>query len=267
MNKSAPFLQQAGSVLAFVLLALVTLGVLATLAYGAYFQIARGTQDTVMRAQASALLTQAVQILATEALDTDGDAYVEATAGSVVLGDGWAVPATSGAGKSDPWGTALKYCVWDNGVTNSSSGRLNGDNPANPASIQLAVVSAGPDRKFDTSCLQAKAGTAQGDDGVRNLTVGQLTQAAGLLYYGDPVTTVSALPASDQPIGKIRIVLDTRVAYQWTGSAWTPLVAVAVPGVTAGASCTAYPLGALGYDATKDHLQICKSTGLWGRVQ
>lgn len=260
--------RQSGGILAFTLLALVTLGVLATLAYGSYFQIARGTQDTVMRAQASALLTQGAYTLATEASDSDADGFAEAPAGNVVLDDAWEIPTVSGAPKVDPWGKAIKYCPWDNGAINASAGRLSGANPALPASIQFVLVSAGPDKVFQTSCTQALSG-AQGDDGVRSMSVAQLNQGVGgTYYYGDPVGTVSGLPASGSPAGMMRVTKDTLLTYLWTGTAWVPMNSVASVKITAGADCSLYPPGALGRDAVDD-LYICKEIAprVWKSVK
>lgn len=262
--------QQSGSILTFVLLALATLGVLATLAYGTYYQIARGAQDTVMRAHASALLTQAANALATDARDTDNDGFAEALEGNVSdpLEDNWKIPANSGAPKTDPWGKAIKYCPWDNGSINTSTGRLSGDNPAIQSSIQFALISAGPDKVFQTSCVQAKTG-AQGDDGVRSMNVAQLNQGVGGTYfYGDPVSSVSALPVSGSPAGMMRLTQDTQLPYMWTGSAWVPMNSVASVTISVGTNCSDYPAGALGRDINDD-LFICKAAAprVWKSVK
>ncbi|MEY4593361.1 MAG: hypothetical protein RIR18_2256 [Pseudomonadota bacterium] len=218
---------QSGSVLAFVLMGLVVVGALSTLAYSTYFQIARGTQDTAMRAQSSLLLTQAAYALASEASDTDADGIAEPTVGLVAhsTGEGWNVPATSGAPKTDAWGTTIKYCPWDNGATNASVGRFTGVSSALPASIQLIVISAGPDKTFNTTCVQAVAGIVNGDDGTRTLTVTQMNLAVG--------------------------------------GAWVPVNAVvAVSGVVAAATCATYPLGTLGRGGT-DQLFMCATGFVW----
>jgi hypothetical protein len=249
--------KQGGSLLVMVLLGLLAAGVLATIAYGSYYQITRGTQDTVLRSNSSALLTQATYTLATEASDSDVDGITEPAAGVVPLGDGWEIPAASGAPKADAWGTAIKYCPWDNGSSNASSGRLTGENPALPSSFEFALVSAGPDKTFNTSCIQAKA-NALNDDGVRSMSVAQLNQGVGgTFYYGDPVSSVSALPASDSPNGKIRLTLDTQVAYVWNG-AWRPLNVGAWFEVSDGADCSAYRAGTLARDSSDD-LFMCKA--------
>ena len=260
--------KQQGSLLTLVLLGLAAAGVLATLAYGSYYQIARGTQDTVTRASSAALLTQAAYTLATEATDTDGDGVSEPSAGQVVLNEGWEIPATSGAPKADAWGSAIKYCPWDNGTTNTSAGRLTGANPALQSSIQFTLVSAGPDKAFNTSCAQSLTGVS-GDDGVRTMSIAQLNQGVGgTFYYGDPVASVSALPATGTATGMMRVTKDTQIPYLWNGTSWVPFNAGAWLVVVSGTDCSVYPPGTLARDAA-DELYMCKANAprTWKKVQ
>jgi hypothetical protein len=260
--------RQRGSVLTLILLGLLAAGILASIAYGSYYQITRGTQDTALRTYSGALLTQAAYTLATEASDADADGIAEPLAGVVALDEGWEIPSTSGAPKADAWGMALKYCPWDNGGTNASSGRLSGIAGADPSAIQFALVSAGPDKIFDTTCTQARTGVASGDDGVRNMSVAQLNQGVGGTYfYGDPVGSIAELPASGSPVGMMRVAKDTQIPYLWNGSAWQALNAGAWLIVASGASCTGYPAGTLGRDAA-DELYLCTTTTrIWKRVE
>lgn len=270
---------QRGNVLALVMLGLLAAGVLATIAYGSYYQIARGSADTVNRANASALLTQAAYALAVEAAvtgDVDSDGITEPIAGSIAFNDGWEVPASSGAPKADAWGSKIQYCAWDNGSINTSTGRLTGANPALASSLQFALISAGPDKGFDTTCAQVRtsylAGATNlsvGDDGVRTMSVAQLNQGVGgSYYYGDAVATLADLPAVDTPPGKMRIVKDTNVSYTWNGSAWLPTNAGAWLVVVPGADCSALPAGLFARDAADD-LYLCKANAprVWKKVQ
>jgi hypothetical protein len=275
---------QTGSVLTLVMLGILAAGVLATIAYGSYYQIARGTQDTMNRTQSAALLTQAVYALATEAAtagDIDSDGITEPPAGLAVLNDGYEVPATSGAPKTDAWGSKILYCPWDNGSTNTSAGRLTGAAAALQTSLQLALISAGPDKTLDTSCadvlthVNAHASViANGDDGVRTMTVAQLNQGVGGTYfYGDPVASVAALPATDAPIGKMRVAKDTQIAYMWNGTIWVPLntgagawLVIAATTTAALTSCAPYPPGTLARDLAADTLYLCKANQTWKTV-
>lgn len=47
-------------------------------------------------------------------------------------------------------------------------------------------------------------------------------QSPGSLYWKNPVNTFSALPTTD-PVGAVRMTLDTGRAFMWTGGAWSPL--------------------------------------------
>jgi hypothetical protein len=273
--------QQQGNVLALVMLGLLAAGVLATIAYGSYYQIARGSSDTVNRANASALLTQAAYTLAAEAAvagDIDTDGITEPIAGSLALNDGWEAPASSGAPKTDTWGSKLQYCAWDNGATNASIGRITGSNPAAASSLQFALISAGPDKAFDTTCAQVlthyMAGApsiANGDDGVRTMSVAQMNQGVGGTYYfGDAVANVSNLPLTDAPAGKMRIVKDTQLAYIWNGSSWLPANAGAwlvLTDAAVAATCASYPAGVLARD-NADNLYMCTANASrpWKKV-
>ena len=51
----------------------------------------------------------------------------------------------------DPWNTQYGYCAWDHGTITASTGRLAGSADSNRYSI--AIISAGRDKKFETSCV------------------------------------------------------------------------------------------------------------------
>lgn len=93
--------------------------------------------------------------------DCDADGLVEPLEwrdadGDPAPGGGGYLPPDIGAALQDPWGSAYGYCAWDHGpaVHDAACGagarRLQGG-PAleNPV---IAVVSAGPDRVFQTRC-------------------------------------------------------------------------------------------------------------------
>jgi hypothetical protein len=101
------------------------------------------------------------------------------------------------------------------------------------------------------------------------MSVAQLNQGVGgTYYYGDAVASVSALPLTDAPAGKLRIVRDTQLPYMWNGSSWLPVNAGAWLVVTPGATCTPLPGGLLARDAADD-LYMCaaNTTGKWKKVQ
>lgn len=79
--------------------------------------------------------------------------------------NGGLLPLDTGAAVTDAWGTDIGYCVWDvgaknNPVTDSGCGaavrRLSGaPNPVKGENISqtvVALISAGPDKRFQTAC-------------------------------------------------------------------------------------------------------------------
>ena len=94
--------------------------------------------------------------------DEDGDGYIEpvpfvpASDPSCGLslpagGQGGCLPADIGAILTDPWGTSYAYCVWDHGDPASSPNRIDGEDSTSGA--VLAIISAGPNKRFETPCL------------------------------------------------------------------------------------------------------------------
>jgi hypothetical protein len=130
--------------------------------------------------------------------------------------EGWYIPKASAAPKVDAWGSYLKYCVWDNGSANTSTGRKSGDATATYVSaVAFAVISAGADKMMQTTCAQAMAGTPQVDDAVRAMTNSQIVQGVGgTAYLGDAVANAAALGilGAVQP-GQMRTDLSTGTVY------------------------------------------------------
>ncbi|OYZ96060.1 MAG: hypothetical protein B7Y08_06450 [Rhodospirillales bacterium 24-66-33] len=95
--------------------------------------------------------------------DCDGDSTAEPVAWSLSgtgtpPGGGGFLPANIGASLTDPWGTTYGYCAWDHGTDIQTTCatpllRLKGAAAANGPAI--AVLSAGPDKVFQTSCADA----------------------------------------------------------------------------------------------------------------
>lgn len=80
--------------------------------------------------------------------------------GTTATGAG-CIPGTTGARQKDAWGTSFAYCAWNNGSNHAaiSPHILAGDVSTN--NISVALISAGPDRKFQTSCV-ANPGSGSG---------------------------------------------------------------------------------------------------------
>lgn len=97
--------------------------------------------------------------------DCDGDGTLEPiawqdAAGQPAVSGGGILPASLGAAKTDPWGGAYSYCAWDYGtqtVTDDVAGCGGGGaNRIVGATLRtepvIAIISAGPDKRFDTTC-------------------------------------------------------------------------------------------------------------------
>ncbi|HRO48916.1 MAG TPA: hypothetical protein PLW75_02145 [Hyphomicrobium sp.] len=102
---------------------------------------------------------------AEDAQDCDSDGIVEPSpwrdAGSLSApAGGGLVPSHIGAARRDPWGGEIGYCVWDHGrrtvshdvagCGGSAANRLEGAD--SKTEYVIAVISAGPDRVFQTAC-------------------------------------------------------------------------------------------------------------------
>lgn len=109
--------------------------------------------------------------------DCDADGYVEPMEFKVQADDalravddagtggvGGNLPDTLGATKQDPWGRLYAYCVWNSGANSviDSVGACDDDSSGNEERIAgspyeydvvMAIISAGPDRTFQTKCL------------------------------------------------------------------------------------------------------------------
>lgn len=134
--------------------------------------------------------------------DCDADGFVEpipfenAGASPKPTGGGY-LPATIGAAINDPWDTRYGYCVWDHGATTAGCGGgnyLTGEN--SNTGYAIAIISAGPDRTFNTTCsaypsAMALNKTPGSDDVVLGYTYAEAEANSGGLWNlqsGDPNT-------------------------------------------------------------------------------
>lgn len=289
VSKKTPDLTQSRRQRGFAFLQIMAmLGVGAVLVgmlgYG-FVSLTRTGSVTASKSQASDTLTQAKNSIVVLASDTDSDNIYEAPAwyssATNCSTSTTVCPKTDGTGASaagqlpltvaprtDAWGTPFGYCVWDNGSTTVSTGRLAGNSAATNtgSDVVFAVISAGPNRVFDTHCALIKTnyGTTtayvSGDDGVRVVTHAQMIQGVGgTVFYGDPVANMASLPATGNVTGEMRLAKDTKAVYVWDGTTWYPANASsAAISATAGSNCDAYPLGSLGRDSSTGDLLICK---------
>lgn len=120
----------------------------------------RNVADTEMQLSLRTMAIAAAQNQTEPDCDSDGFIepipYTDAGANPHPAGGG-VLPSTIGGAKRDPWGSDYGYCVWDHGPLvddplcgNAAQLRLPGTN-SNQWEV-IAIISAGPDRQFQTNC-------------------------------------------------------------------------------------------------------------------
>lgn len=106
-------------------------------------------------------------ILLTPYGTADGDALTEPAepdACTVAPTGAGCIPAAASAKKKDAWGTSYAYCAWNNGSDSTALGRiLSGGASTN--NIAVALISAGPDRQFQTTCANGPTFLTPSDGG------------------------------------------------------------------------------------------------------
>ncbi|MCD8562942.1 MAG: tail fiber domain-containing protein [Alphaproteobacteria bacterium] len=104
------------------------------------------------------------------------------------------IPGTVGAKRKDAWGTPVGYCAWNNGPDHTSCSALL-DGADDPNAIAIALISAGPDRKFDTNCENADTfinQNALGDDIVVQLNYSEAVSSSGGMWIPAEITDESS---------------------------------------------------------------------------
>jgi hypothetical protein len=135
--------------------------------------------------------------------DCDTDGFVEPLewrdAGALPKPTGGGlIPNTIGINKKDPWGTEYGYCVWDHGPTTLNAAceltapgtdmRLEGANSR--LFPVVAIISAGPDKTFTTTCRNFATGADRADQ----------NNDGDLLDAGDRELVGKAAPTDDDVI-------------------------------------------------------------------
>ena len=209
-----------------------------------------------------------------------------ASGGETTPVNGGFLPLDLGLAISDPWGTKYGYCVWDHGTTNSSANRISGDNTAS-ASTQavIAVIAAGPDKSFQTTCSAYSGGAVQvtkaagSDDIIFKYTYAEATASSnGLWSINTSDQAKAELKDSGGSAVNVSINRDTGIG-DFLGLTTSVISAktdetIALDGGllldAAGASadtCTAAEKGALRLNADKDDLELCDGAGGWAQVK
>jgi hypothetical protein len=165
----------------------VGVGYLATSAVMALLQ-----SSQAIRAQGETLnsFNTVAKALAQGADDLDGDGLYEVEPASFVEGEdslagGGRVPADQAGIQNDGWGRLIALCAWDFGEV-AGYGFETPYGPRLPVSRLpqtaplFALISGGPDRTRQTSCLEARNNRPQGDDLIRTVSIGEVQKARAI---------------------------------------------------------------------------------------
>jgi len=211
--------------------------------------------------------------------DCDSDTFIEPNPFQNCangLTGGGCIPAAIGSTRQDPWGTDYGYCAWDHGsiigAVGCNSSLLGGDAAGN--GIVIAIVSAGPDRQFQTEC-QADPGytveVVSSDDIVLEMTYdAAVTASGGLWSLIDPST--AGIDRNIDVDGTANFQSDGNFAGNLTlGNAGSQLdlrsgALILLPTEATSGPCNGANQGALRRDTNsgaQEVLQICDSGTGW----
>ncbi len=212
ISKCSPlFTNQKGNIFFALFGAVAIVGLLGT----AIVSTMRGPLTTMVKvqtltqAQSEMVIASRLALLEATELANDGDCdadgfvepleYTDPGVEDAPTGGGF-LPAAVASSRTDPWGTKYGYCAWDAGTENSSTAgacpaanRLDGTGDGDETYTVLAIVSAGPDQVFGTTCVggASPAITKTGDDIITEFTYASASASTGGLWNiksGDPTT-------------------------------------------------------------------------------
>ena len=184
--------RESGNILLIVFAAIAVLG---TLTIGATQFISgplKTSTEVTRQGMATTQLQMNGRLLILDAInlppggsqgDCDEDSFVEprewrgggaGTPGGVAGSEGGGlIPAEAGAARMDPWGTEYGYCVWNMGpaltpgavancAQNGTPGEQRLQGSGEKGQTVFAVISAGPDRVFETACMNYDGAGTEG---------------------------------------------------------------------------------------------------------
>ncbi len=196
------FICEKGSVLTAALGVVALVGILSYSAYNLLSGPVRTTANVTAVNKTRNDMIIAARLLmrqADDSLDSDSTieppAFIDPGAGDSPNNGGY-LP-NIGVSTTDPWRTTYGYCVWDHGSSTSGANYLVGTTSPG-TEIVLAVISAGPDRSFSTTCNTAPATvTAGGDDLVQAYSYAEAEVLEGGLWSRVGATNVIEYAVDD----------------------------------------------------------------------
>lgn len=206
--------------------------------------------------------------------DCDGDGVTEPlppdTAGpgcsAAQAGGGGCTPVTVGGDKTDPWGSPVMYCAWDHGTGAAGCSADLQPGEADPSGLAvLAVISAGPDRTFQSTCGASPAYLTRDGDDLAYVFDESEAAAAGAggglweLVSGDP--TAATINKDLQ----ISTAADfTGAAVSFDASSTLDLAGrLFLPTDSEWSSCLGPDKGVMRFHDATANIQVCDGAGNW----
>ncbi|GEM_PF-3292704 len=266
--------------------------VLAMLSFGAY-QLMSGPLTSMSKVTQNNLVKDSVMGIAAISVmdaaglgDCDSDGFVEPREWRTTTGDapvnGGLIPTDFGINVKDPWNIDYGYCVWDMGVQfdqaacgGAGANRLDGADTITgeyQTLTVMAIISAGPNRVFDTTCddytdTTTDVITNTGDDVIKRFSYGEASTATSSLWD---------LKVNDPETAEIEKNLDigSDINFDYTTGAIDALALstydkmIADGGIKLAdegtvTSCTSMSVGTLRYHSTLKKIQYCNNDGTW----
>lgn len=205
--------------------------------------------------------------------------------------NGGLIPLTIGVSKKDPWGTEYGYCGWDHGPSNSATDagcggvgqkRLPGTNGT--AYPVVAMISAGPDKVFTTTCRSFAVADANSDGDLEDVGIDSplVSKAAEtdddliFTYTYEEATGASgglwSLKSGDASVATINKDIEVSGTGTFdrigaTGSDYLEMLSgLKLPGPGVMATCNATNAGVMRLNASGTGIEICDGVSAWNEV-
>lgn len=169
-------------------------------------RIDKSMTDAAAERAALARAIRSLAVSSTEAVAGVVEVPGFVSAPSVPPGGG-ALPANLGAA-TDRFGSPVGYCPARVGAFASPGNRIARPGPPGPSTAIAAFVTSGQDRTFQTSCADALAGNAQGDDRVLVQGHHDLLRIRYALAAGKRGKTVASAQMDCASLGKMFLPYD-----------------------------------------------------------
>jgi len=301
MTRSAWFPHKSyerGNVFAMLFAAVALTGVLAAVGMqtltGPVSTITRVTQrnvaDNNLLMNAKIIVNAAVTAVAGG--DSDGDGIIEpaefvsAAVGETPPTNGGFLPTDLGLALTDPWGSKYGYCVWDHGTTNTSTNRLTGDNTSTASTqVVLALIAAGPDKTFQTTCSVYSGGPVQvtkasgSDDLIFKYSYAEAAASSNGLWTIN-VSDDAKAELKDTSGSAVNVTIDRDTGIGDFLGLTTSVISAKTDQTVAldggllldadgggATTCTAAEKGSLRLNSDRDDLELCDGAGGWVEVR